>query len=244
MHRPRHRGPARPPRPRCATTSPNAPSKVRPDRGTQETRRLVSMVYGRSHPSDPCKSSSRSGRCRPRAPQSGSDRDPDADREDPRSRGPPGPQLIAADRLQHSPISVQGVSRMPRVRHSASLACQARARRHGRRGCPAAPRPSAVVLSAASRRSRPSEVRCDVGTAGYPEGMVDPGLVEQATSLSVDERLELIGAVWDSIDHSTRPVSPAVTALIEERVADARANPLDGRSWGEVRESLRQLRGR
>lgn len=67
--------------------------------------------------------------------------------------------------------------------------------------------------------------------------MVDPVLVEQATSLSVDERLELIGAVWDSIDHSTRPVSPAVTALIEERVIEAQANPLDGRSWSEVHQA-------
>lgn len=74
--------------------------------------------------------------------------------------------------------------------------------------------------------------------------MVDPVLVEQATRLSVDERLELIGAVWDSIDHSTRPVSPTVETLIEERVAEARAEPLDGRSWDEVRRSLRDLRGR
>jgi putative addiction module component (TIGR02574 family) len=74
--------------------------------------------------------------------------------------------------------------------------------------------------------------------------MVDPVLVEQATSLSVDERLELIGAVWDSIDHSTRPVSPAVAALIEERVGDAQTNPLDGRSWKDVRQSLRERRGR
>jgi putative addiction module component (TIGR02574 family) len=70
--------------------------------------------------------------------------------------------------------------------------------------------------------------------------MVDPALVEKATSLSIDERLELIGKVWDSIDHSTRPVSPAIAALVEERVADAVANPLDGRSWDEVRQSLRE----
>ena len=74
--------------------------------------------------------------------------------------------------------------------------------------------------------------------------MVDPVLVEQATSLSVDERLELIGAVWDSIDHATRPVSPAVAALIEERVADAKAQPLDGKPWDEVRRSLRERRHR
>lgn len=71
--------------------------------------------------------------------------------------------------------------------------------------------------------------------------MVDPTLLRQATSLTVDERLELIGAVWDSIDHTSRPVSPDVAALVEERVADAHARPLDGTPWDELR---RQLRGR
>lgn len=73
--------------------------------------------------------------------------------------------------------------------------------------------------------------------------MVDPVLVEQATSLSVDERLELIGAVWDSIDHSTRPVSPAAAALVGERVADARANPLDGQDWEVARREIRERYG-
>lgn len=41
----------------------------------------------------------------------------------------------------------------------------------------------------------------------------------RSMSLSVDERLELIGAVWDSIDHQARPVSPGVAALVEARVA-------------------------
>ena len=80
--------------------------------------------------------------------------------------------------------------------------------------------------------------------SGYRVGVIDPALVEKATSLSVDERLELIGKVWDSIDHSTRPVSPTVAAVIAERVADAAANPLDGRSWDEVRQSLRERHSR
>ncbi|MDQ6527197.1 addiction module protein [Nocardioides sp. LHD-245] len=74
--------------------------------------------------------------------------------------------------------------------------------------------------------------------------MVDPVLVEKAMSLSVEERLELIGRVWDSIDHAARPVSPSVAALVEERVADATANPLTGRPWDEVRHRLRERRGR
>jgi len=74
--------------------------------------------------------------------------------------------------------------------------------------------------------------------------MVDPLLVEKATSLSVDERMELIGAVWDSIDHEKRAVSPGVARLVEERVSEAHARPLDGRSWSEVRTALRGRRAR
>jgi putative addiction module component (TIGR02574 family) len=70
--------------------------------------------------------------------------------------------------------------------------------------------------------------------------MVDPVLVEQATSLSVDERLELIGAVWNSIDHATRRVSPATAELIEARVADAKANPRDGQDWEVARREFRE----
>lgn len=82
---------------------------------------------------------------------------------------------------------------------------------------------------------RAQEYRCD---------MVEPALLEQAKNLSVDERLELIGVVWDSIDHSNCPVSPAVVALIEERVTEAKANPDAHRPLDEVRQTLRGRRGR
>jgi len=74
--------------------------------------------------------------------------------------------------------------------------------------------------------------------------MVDRALLEQAKNSSVEERLAIIGELWDSIDHSTRSVSPSVAALIDERVADAKANPLDGRPWDQVQESLRKRRSR
>ena len=74
--------------------------------------------------------------------------------------------------------------------------------------------------------------------------MVDPALLEQAMNSSIEERLAIIGELWDSIDHATRPVSPAVAALIDERVADAEANPLDGRPWEDVEQTLRARRAR
>ena len=90
----------------------------------------------------------------------------------------------------------------------------------------------------ASRRSVLKGRRCPVSR--YVVVMVDPAPVEKATNLFVDERLQLIANVWDSIGHSTRLVSPAVAAVVEELVADAEANPLDGRSWEGVRQSLRE----
>ena len=72
--------------------------------------------------------------------------------------------------------------------------------------------------------------------------MVDPVLVEQATSLSVDDRLELIGAVWDSIDHEQRATSPAVRTLIGERLAEADAEPLVGRPWDEIKRDWQASR--
>jgi putative addiction module component (TIGR02574 family) len=74
--------------------------------------------------------------------------------------------------------------------------------------------------------------------------MVDRALLEQAKNSPVEERLAIIGELWDSIDHATRPVSAAVATLIDERMADAEANPLDGRPWEEVQESLRERRSR
>lgn len=83
-----------------------------------------------------------------------------------------------------------------------------------------------------------------VGGLGYRGGMVDRALLEQMKGLEVGERLAIIGELWDSIDHSKRSVSPSVAALIDERVADAKANPLDGRPWDQVQESLRERRSR
>lgn len=74
--------------------------------------------------------------------------------------------------------------------------------------------------------------------------MVDRALLDQAKNSSVEERLAIIGELWDSIDHSKRSVSPSVAALIDERVAHAKANPLDGRPWDQVQESLRKRRSR
>lgn len=69
--------------------------------------------------------------------------------------------------------------------------------------------------------------------------MVDQALLSQAKRLGVAERVELINELWASIDADVLPVSPAEAALIDQRLAEADAEPLVGRLWEEVEASLR-----
>ncbi len=71
-------------------------------------------------------------------------------------------------------------------------------------------------------------------------GMVDPALLEQVVGLPADERRELIAYVQESLDNDERSISPELAALIDERVAEAMVNPGAGRTWDEVRASLRE----
>jgi putative addiction module component (TIGR02574 family) len=70
--------------------------------------------------------------------------------------------------------------------------------------------------------------------------MVDQALVTQAKQLSPADRLELIGELWESLNPDDLPVTEAEKALIRERLAEADADPLAGRSWEEVEAELRQ----
>lgn len=65
-------------------------------------------------------------------------------------------------------------------------------------------------------------------------------LLEQVQELDVATRLELIGFLWSSIEADTVPLSPAETALIDERLAEADASPLTGRTWESIKRSLSQ----
>lgn len=70
--------------------------------------------------------------------------------------------------------------------------------------------------------------------------MVNPALVRQAIELDPADRVELIGALWDSLDHHGRPVTDAERGLLDERLADLAAHPEAERPWEEVRGELRQ----
>lgn len=69
--------------------------------------------------------------------------------------------------------------------------------------------------------------------------MIDRALVSQLESMSVAERLEIIGAVWASLSPEQLPVTEAERALLAERLADLERNPAD---MVPGAEALRRLR--
>lgn len=71
--------------------------------------------------------------------------------------------------------------------------------------------------------------------------MIDAALISRVKNLSVAERIELIGAVWDSLSPSDVPVTDEDRALLDARLADLENNPGDQRPWSEVQARLRRL---
>ena len=71
--------------------------------------------------------------------------------------------------------------------------------------------------------------------------MIDQALIAKVVSLSTEERLELIGAVWDSLNHDELPVSEAERALLDARLADMESNPDDQSPWQDVKSRLERL---
>ena len=62
--------------------------------------------------------------------------------------------------------------------------------------------------------------------------------------LSAEERLELMGRLWDRLDPSAAaPLTPELAAELERREADADLGPEAGDSWPEIHAAhLRKLR--
>jgi putative addiction module component (TIGR02574 family) len=70
--------------------------------------------------------------------------------------------------------------------------------------------------------------------------MVDPALLTQAKQLTPADRLELIGELWQTLEHDELPVSSADQELLDERRHDLDANPGSGRPWEEVDADLQR----
>ena len=84
----------------------------------------------------------------------------------------------------------------------------------------------------------------DVGGNGHRPmstlgGMVDATLKAQAASLPVEDRLELIAALWESLSADEVSVDDEERALLDERLAALESRPELGRNWDEVERDLR-----
>jgi putative addiction module component (TIGR02574 family) len=59
-------------------------------------------------------------------------------------------------------------------------------------------------------------------------------------SLTAQERIALIGRLWDSLDPAVAaPLSPALAAELDRREAEADADPDAGIPWTALRDELR-----
>ena len=68
--------------------------------------------------------------------------------------------------------------------------------------------------------------------------MIDESFVARVSSLSPADRLELIGAVWDTPSPDDLPVTDAERGLLDARLADMENNPDDQSLWPEVKARL------
>ena len=71
--------------------------------------------------------------------------------------------------------------------------------------------------------------------------MVSTALLSQVRTLSVADRLELIGALWETLSPGDTPVTHEEMALLDARLADLEANPGAHEDWPEVQARLRRL---
>jgi putative addiction module component (TIGR02574 family) len=57
--------------------------------------------------------------------------------------------------------------------------------------------------------------------------------------LTAEQRLRLIGEIWDSLSVHDTPIPESHREELDRRLADADANPSAGMPWEEVRARLR-----
>jgi putative addiction module component (TIGR02574 family) len=71
--------------------------------------------------------------------------------------------------------------------------------------------------------------------------MIDESLLAKVSSLSPAERLELIGAVWDTLSPDDLTVTDAERALLDARLVDMERNPDNQSPWPKVQTRLERL---
>ncbi|MBW3563354.1 MAG: addiction module protein [Acidobacteria bacterium] len=72
---------------------------------------------------------------------------------------------------------------------------------------------------------------------------MSPELLEEAKRLTVEERLELVTGIWDTVAEDASaallPVSNEHRRELDRRLEDRQQNPDSESSWTEVAERLR-----
>ncbi len=59
--------------------------------------------------------------------------------------------------------------------------------------------------------------------------------------LTAEERIELIGRLWDSLDPAlAAPITPTVAAELDRREAEADGAPDAGDTWSDIKDELRK----
>jgi putative addiction module component (TIGR02574 family) len=73
---------------------------------------------------------------------------------------------------------------------------------------------------------------------------VNTTLLDEARRLSVDERIQLVTAIWDMVaenaDLASLPVSDSHPLELDRRLKDRQTNPEGQSPWSEVTDRLRQ----
>jgi putative addiction module component (TIGR02574 family) len=68
--------------------------------------------------------------------------------------------------------------------------------------------------------------------------MTRPFVVDDLTA---EERIELIGKLWDSLDPAlAAPITPELAAELDGREVEADARPEAGDSWSDIKAELRK----
>jgi putative addiction module component (TIGR02574 family) len=59
--------------------------------------------------------------------------------------------------------------------------------------------------------------------------------------LTAEERIALIGKLWDSLDAAAAaPITPARAAELDRREAEADGTPDAGEAWSDIKDQLRK----
>ena len=64
--------------------------------------------------------------------------------------------------------------------------------------------------------------------------------IDDIKALSVEERIDLIGRIWDTLAEKPEalPVPDAHRRILDERLEDVQADPSAGSSWPDVRRRI------